>query len=610
MSPTPRRTIPLEDFFRKPQRVQVKISPRGEFLAWMEPHERRLNVFVKDLTSGDTRQVTSATARDVAGYVWVSRDRLVFAQDTGGDENYRLYSVAADGTGAIDLTPFEGVQCGIVDDLEEVEDEILMRMNRRDERLFDAYRLNVRTGALDLAAENPGNVDEWITDHQGRLRAASTTDGVNTGILYRDREEDDWRSIASYDFKESASPLLFTFDDRNLYVGSNLGRERRALCEFDVDTGRETELVFAHPEVDIDDLLVSRRRKCITAAVYETDKRHYHFFDDVRAGLQARIDEVLPGRDNSFVSHTRDETRYVVHSGDDRTPGSYWLLDAETLEVEHLFDLAPWLDREEMAPMKPISYTARDGLEIPGYLTLPPGEEPRNLPLVVHPHGGPWVRDSWGYRGEIQFLANRGCAVLQMNYRGSTGYGRKFMEAGFKQWGLAMQDDITDAVRWAIAEGIADPERIAIYGGSYGGYATLAGLCFTPEVYACGVSVVGVSNIFTLIESVPPYWEPMLGMLYEMLGHPEKDEELLRSVSPVFHADKIRAPLLVVQGANDPRVKQAEADQIVAACKKNGVDVDYMLVGDEGHGFLNEENRLAFAHRMEVFLTKHLGLAG
>jgi dipeptidyl aminopeptidase/acylaminoacyl peptidase len=339
---------------------------------------------------------------------------------------------------------------------------------------------------------------------------------------------------------------------------------------------------------------------------FETDRMEFEFFDDPRRELQRFVDERLPARLNQIVSHSKDETKYVVHSGSDRTMGAYWLLDAAARELTKLFELSPWLPEERMAEMRPIRYASRDGLTIRGYLTLPQGAAPRGLPLVVHPHGGPWARDSWGFDPEVQFLASRGFAVLQMNFRGSTGFGRRFLESSFGQWGLTMQDDVSDGVRWAVEQGIADPRRVAIYGGSYGGFATLSGLTRTPELYACGISYVGVSNLFTWFAAIPPYWKPYLEMMHEMVGHPEKDAERLHRTSPLFHAERIRAPLLVAQGANDPRVRKEESDQIVEALRRRGIDVEYIVKDDEGHGFSNEENRFEFYRAMERFLGQHL----
>ena len=629
--------IPLEDFFRKPDRVQVRLSPGGRYLGWLEPVEvdgkRRLNVFVVDLPEagaegelalGTPRQLTATATRDVAGFLFADEEHVVFAQDTGGDENHHLFCVRADGSdgleGARDLTPFEDVKCSIVDDLEDRPGELLFQMNRDNKEVFDVYHLQLATGELRVVAQNPGNIQGWLTDHQGRLRVATTTDGVNTSLLYRATEEDEWRTLATYDFKENAAPLGFTYDDAALWVSSNVGRDKRAVYTFDVETGEAGELIFEHPDVDVSGLLRSRRRQMTVGVAYTTDRTHREFWDERRRALQEFVDGELAGRENNLTSFDRDEERYVVHSGGDRGPGAYWLLDAPYDEARegatdgfcltHLFDLAPWLDEARTVPMHHVTYDARDGLAIPAYLTLPAGRAPGDggapLPLVLNPHGGPWVRDGWCFNPEVQFLASRGYAVLQPNYRGSAGYGLAYWKASFGQWGLAMQDDLTDGVRWAIDAGIADPERVAIYGGSYGGYATLSGITKTPELYKCAVDYVGVSSIFTWLEAFPPYWKPMLEMVHEMVGHPERDEERLRATSPLYHVDEIRCPLLVAQGANDPRVKLEESDQLVAALRERGVEVEYLVKDDEGHGFANEENRFEFYRAMERFFAEHL----
>jgi dipeptidyl aminopeptidase/acylaminoacyl peptidase len=359
--------------------------------------------------------------------------------------------------------------------------------------------------------------------------------------------------------------------------------------------------------VDVSTLLKSKKRKVITGVVYITDKRHYHFFDEQRKQLQKELESRLPGYEVVVTSMNRNEDKAMVRTYSDKTLGSYYFYDLNTKELKKLVDVSPWLKEEYMADMKPIQYKARDGLIIHGYLTLPKGVEPKNLPVVVNVHGGPWARDVWGFNPEVQFLANRGYAVLQVNYRGSTGYGKKFWELSFKQWGKTMQDDITDGVKWLIKQGIADPKRVAIYGGSYGGYATLAGLTFTPDLYCCGVDYVGVSNLFTFMNTIPPYWKPYLDMFHEMVGDPKKDSLLLAEASPVLHADQIKAPLFIAQGAHDPRVNKNESDQMVEALRKRGVEVEYMVKENEGHGFHNEENRFDFYGHMEKFLAKHLG---
>jgi len=598
--------IPMEDFFRNPEQSGFQLSPNGEYISFMKPWERRMNIFIQKIGAEEAVRVTSATERDIPAYFWSGNDRIVYLQDRGGDENYRLYAVSTDGTESRELTPFENTRVTIVDSLEEQDDFILIGMNRRDQRLFDVYRLNLETGELTLLEENPGDIAGWMTDHDGKLRVAVRSDGVNTSLLYRDKEDEPFRNILTTDFRESVSPLFFTFDNEKLYVASNLGRDKSAIFVFNPRTVEHEELLFEHPDVDVSSLFRSRKRKVITGTGFTTDRFRYHFFDEERAALQNELEERLPGDEVVVASMSRDETKVLVYAGSDRTRGTYFFFDRETKNFRKLAELAPWLPKERMAPMTPVSYVSRDGLTIHGYLTLPPGKEPKNLPVVIHPHGGPWVRDGWGFDPQVQFLASRGLAVLQMNFRGSTGYGRAFWEAGFKEWGRSMQDDITDGVLWLVEQGIADPERVGIYGASYGGYAVLAGLAFTPDLYACGVDYVGVSNIFTLLETIPPYWELGRQMLYEKIGHPEKDKELLKAASPVFHADRITAPLFVAQGANDPRVKKAESDQIVEALRSRGIEVEYMVKENEGHGFRNEENRFDFYRAMERFLATHL----
>lgn len=600
--------IPLRDFFKNPDSSAYQLSPNGQYLSYLAPYERRMNIHVKDLTTNEVTRVTELTDRSVSGYMWATNERLLYVRDFGGDENYHILAVNIDGSDNVDLTPFDKVQAGLIDDLDNDDEHVLVSLNTRNPQCFDPYRLNIVTGELTMLAENPGYITSWLTDHEGNLRLATATDGVNTSILYRKTEADEFQNVLTTNFRESVSPLFFTFDNQHIYASSNLGRDKAAIVKFDIENGQEIEVLFSHDEVDVSGLSYSKKRKVLTTISYTTWKGQYHFLDDTRAKLQERLERDLVGYEVVISSSNKAEDIFLIRTYSDRSLGAYYIYNQQTDKLEKIADVSPWLIEEELAAMQPIQYQSRDGWTIHGYLTLPKGVEAKNLPVVVNPHGGPWARDSWTFNPEVQFLANRGYAVLQMNFRGSTGFGRAFWEASFKQWGLSMQDDITDGVNWLIEQGIADANRVAIYGGSYGGYATLAGITLSPEVYACAIDYVGVSNLFTFMNTIPPYWEQFRQMLYEMVGNPDdaEDNARMKATSPVYLIDKIKAPLLIAQGANDPRVAKAESDQMVEALRNNGIDVEYILKTDEGHGFRNEENRFEFYEAMESFLQKHL----
>ncbi|MEP6974068.1 MAG: S9 family peptidase, partial [Spartobacteria bacterium] len=599
--------IPLRDFFKNPVSRGYDLSPDGTMLSFLQPWESRMNIFVRPTAGGEAKRVTSEKDRDIRNYSWKGNKLLVYAMDDKGDENFHIKRVDLKGGEVKDLTPFPKVRSEIIDDLADIsETDLLITLNKRNPEVFDAFRLNVATGEMKMVAENPGKVDRWITDHTGIIRAATETDGVNASLLTRPDEKTPFKKVLTTDFRESASPQFYTFDNKNLYAVSNIGRDKQAVVTIDPTNGKELEKLFENPEVDVSALAYSKKRKVLTFAAFDTWKTERKFFDPQTEAMYKTLAEKLPGYEIEVVANDKAEDKFIVMASNDRSPGSRNLFDVKTGTLTKLVDVAPWLKEAQLAPMKPVEYKSRDGLTIHGYLTLPLGREAKNLPVVINPHGGPWARDTWGFNPEVQFLANRGYAVLQMNFRGSTGYGRKFWEASFKQWGQSMQDDITDGVQWLIKQGIADPKRVAIYGGSYGGYATLAGVAFTPDLYAAAVDYVGVANMFTFMKTIPPYWKPFLDMFHEMVGDPVKDKAMMEAVSPVMHADKIKTPLFVAQGAHDPRVNKDESDQMVAALKKRGVDVEYMVKDNEGHGFHNEENRFDFYEAMEKFLGKHL----
>ena len=601
--------ISVEDFFKKSEKTSFRLSPNGEYLAYLAPYKTRMNIHVQKIDSEEVLRVTSVEDRDIPGFFWGNNDRLLYVRDTGGDENFHLYAVNKDASNEKDLTPFDGVRAQIIDDLEENESEMIIGLNKRIPQIFDPYRLNINTGEMEILYENPGNITGWQTDHDGKLRLASVTNGVDNSILYRPTENDEFKEVITTNFKQTLQPLFFEFDNGDIvYATSNLGRDKVAIIRYDLKEKKEFEEIFIDDEVDVGGISYSKKRKVLTYISYTKAKLNRKFLDKKTEKLYNTLEKKI-GSDKEFsiTSSNKNEDKLLIYVGNDKTRGSYYFYDIQEGDLKHLADLAPWINPEHMASMKPISYTSRDGIKINGYLTLPVGVEAKNLPVVVNPHGGPWARDRWGYSPEVQLLANRGYAVLQMNFRGSTGYGKEFWESSFKKWGQEMQNDITDGVEWLINEGIADKDRIAIYGASYGGYAVLAGITNTPDLYVAAVDYVGVSNLFTFMEAIPPYWKPYKKMLYEMVGDPNsEDSVMMRENSPVFNVDKIKTPLFIAQGANDPRVVQAESDQMVEALLENGINVEYMLKEDEGHGFRNQENQFEFYNAMINFLNENM----
>jgi len=607
--PDPPPTISVEDFFKNSDQRTFRLSPNGEFIAYLAPYENRMNIHVRKFDNDSVIRITSVIDRDLASYFWANNNRLVYIRDKGGDENFHLFAVDKDGKNEKDLTPFDGVRAQIIDDLEDNPSEMIVGLNKRVPQVFDPYLINIETGKMKLLYENPGNITNWGTDHNGKLRLAYVTNGVDQTILYRESENKPFTEVITTNFKETLSPQFFDFDNGNIvYAVSNIGRDKAAVVKYDLKEKKELEVLFIDTDVDVNGISYSNKRKVLTEISYTKEKLNRKFLDKETENIFSEIEKELGSNNEYYItSSNKNEDKFLIYVSNDKSRGAYYYYDKINNKLEHLADLSPWIKQDHMAEMKPISYTSRDGLKINGYLTLPIGREAKNLPVVINPHGGPWARDNWGYNPEVQLLANRGYAVLQMNFRGSTGYGKSFWESSFKKWGQEMQNDITDGVNWLIDEGIADPKRVAIYGGSYGGYATLAGITNTPDLYAAAVDYVGVSNLFTFIETIPPYWEPYKKMLYEMVGDPATiDSVMMKENSPVFNVDKIKAALFIAQGANDPRVNKDESDQMVEALKKKQITVQYMLKENEGHGFHNEENRIEFYKAMTQFLDENL----
>ena len=542
--------IPLEHFYDDPERAAARVSPDGRRLAWLAPADGPLNVWVAPIEGGDPVQVTNDRDRGVRAYSW-SRDgaRILYMQDTGGDENYHLFAADLDHPEAPDrdLTPFDGVKVGVVDVPRVDPSHVLVSTNRRDRGLFDVERLNLETGAIERIAENPGNIMGWLTDRDGRLRAAfAQTPTGDHQVLVRDSEDQPFRVLAEYANEDSGAPYAFTADGRVLYVGSARDNDLVRLVTLDIATGEEV-VIDADEEADLGSPIISDRTGELVGAAYRRDRIVMHTFDDAFARDWELVRQIHPG-DPSIGSTDDDETLWTVAFDDDRDPGATYLFDRRSGDSRLLFRSRPWLDPAILAERTPVRITSRDGLTLRSYLTLPVGLEPKGLPTVLYVHGGPWARDSWGWEPTAQFLANRGYAVLQVNYRGSTGFGKAFTHAAEREFAGKMHDDLIDGVDWIVGEGIADPKRVAIYGGSYGGYAALVGATFTPDVFAAAISVVGPSNLVTLVRSFPPYWRPLLaGTWFKFVGDPDDPEELkdLEARSPINKVDRITAPLMV-----------------------------------------------------------------
>lgn len=600
--------IPREIIFGNPEKAIPKISPDGEKIAYLAPVDDILNVWVQTIGEDDARAVTDDKNRDIVSYFWAEdSQRIFYLQDSDGDENFHVFSTDIETNITRDMTPFKGIKANVVAVDRDFPDEMLVSLNLRDPRLFDVYRLNLDNGALELDTENPGDVTGWVVDPEFQVRGAQamTPDG-GTALRLRDSVDDDWREFIKWSAEDNLSGAVgFTPDGEGLYLQDSRDFNALRLVKVDIDSKAMTVLV-EDDQYDVSGLIVDPESEAIQAASIEKARDHWVVLDEsIKDDIEA-LKALHPG-DFGLLSRDHEDDTWVVAYTHDAGPVPYYVFDRDRGEAEFLFTSRPKLEDYTLAPMKPISLKARDGLTLHGYLTLPPWGEQKNLPMVLNVHGGPWSRDSWGYDAQAQWLANRGYACLQINFRGSTGYGKDFLNAGNKEWGRKMHDDLIDAVEWAVEEGFADKERICIYGGSYGGYAALAGAAFTPDVFACAISMVGPSSIITLLESIPPYWEPVKKMFDERVGSLETEREMLKERSPLYKADQIEIPMMIAQGANDPRVKQAESEQIVEALKEKGKDVVYLLYEDEGHGLLKQENRLHFFAEMEAFLAKHLG---
>jgi dipeptidyl aminopeptidase/acylaminoacyl peptidase len=600
--------IPREVLLGNPKRWQPALSPDGKRLAYLAPNEGdALQIWVCTLGESDDRCV-SAERRSIQIYEWAwDSNTILYRRDNEGDENFHIYAIDLETGNTRDLTPWQGVRCQNTMTSAKRPGEILAVLNVRDRRLMDVWRIDLRTGAATLEVENPGDVERWVADDDLVVRAArvrTADDGFEVRV--RTDSASPWRTLLSTAPDGWVLPLGFNQDGRDLFLLSSLGSDTIRVVARQIESGGE-RVVAAMDGFDADQVMIHPTRQVIEAVSFEPGRRQWSVID---LGVAADFDAIRSLDDGDFriVSRDFDDRKWIVEFQSAHRSTRYFLWDRAAKKADFLFSYRPEFDQLQLAEVRPIKYRARDGMEVHGYLAIPAGLEPRNLPLVLNVHGGPWLRDYWTLNLWTQLLANRGYAVLQPNSRGSMGYGMKHLHAGDRQWGLAMQDDLTDAVRWAVDEGIADRERITIIGLSYGGYAAVAGAAFTPDLYRCAIDLCGSCNLFTMIRSFPPYIA-MRALWNARVGNPDDpaDKELLTNASPLFAADRIRIPLLIALGANDSRVKQSEAEQIVAAIEKNGGTATYVLYSDEGHGLVRPANRMDFLARVEKFLAENLG---
>lgn len=609
----------VEDYFAKPKSSSFQFSPNGKYLSYLEKDQaNKRHVMIKEVATGKVVKAIEEKDELIRGYGWINDDRLLYVMDKGGDENYHIFAVNTDGTNIVDLTPYDGVKANLLNSLKEQKDYIIVSMNKDNKQVFEPYKVNVNTGeSVKLFTnEDPANpIQDYDFDKDGNLRGYSKLfNGVNQQYFYKPQGSSVYQLHHTSKWDDTFAILSFNYASKNpdeAYVLTNLDSDKARVILYDFKNKKIVKEVYANKDYDASILGLSRKRN------YEIDYLGYEgekvVIEPVSAAFKvvySNMNKQFPGDQFSIVAKTDNEDQYLILVDSDRLYGKYYSYNTKSGKAELLYDLMPQLDQNDMAVMRPISFKSRDGLTIHGYITLPKAAlEGKKVPLIVNPHGGPQgIRDSWGFNPETQLFASRGYATLQVNFRISGGYGKEFLRAGFKQIGRKAMNDVEDGVKYVIEQGWVDPDNIGIYGASHGGYATLMGLIKTPELYKAGVDYVGVSNIYTFFESFPDYWKPYKDMVKEIWYDLDNPDEAIiaKEVSPVFQLDKIKAPLFVVQGANDPRVKIAESDQVVEALRAKGVDVPYMVKYDEGHGFYKEENSIEMYKAMLGFFSQYL----
>lgn len=616
--------LPLDYFFKNPEFAGFQLSPNGKELAAMVNLNGRMNLAVIDLKTRKSRAITNEKKQDVSGFMWATNERILFFMDKDGSESFGIFGINTDGSMARTLVePLASViRSGdrsrlrivqVLDILEDDPERVLVSSNERRAANPDVFKMDIMTGRTVLVEKNTGDITNWFTDWDGNLVGAGFQDELDAGfMLLRNPEEDEWETIVRSRFDAASfTPAGIKGDGETGYVSSNLTpegevRDKSAIYEYNFKTKTFGKMIYELPDADCCSLILNKKKRDMIGVTYMVGKPEQVYFDPYWKNIMSAINKALPDTTNQFISLDDQETIGVLAALSSTQPPKYYLFDFVNKKLEWMANSRPWVESSKMSEMKPYSFQSRDGRLLHGYLTVPNGSNGKDLPLIVNPHGGPWARDGWGYNPEHQFLANRGYAVIQVNFRGSVGFGMDHLTASWKQWGQAMQNDVTDAVQWAIDEGIADADRICIYGASYGGYATMAGLTFTPELYKCGINYVGVTDIPLLFRTAPDSWAAGEEQMKIMIGDPDSEKEFLEQWSPSNHADKIQAAVFMAYGAQDPRVSIKHANVMKKALKKSGVDYELMVKRDEGHGFRKEENRYDFYGKMDTFLAKYL----
>lgn len=603
-----KKDIPVDDFFRTQDKAYYHVAPDGKSLSYLKLQDKKLDLFVEDIETGTVKQLTHLNEKSISFYFWTSDNELIYyTEDESKERKSDLFVVSKDGISQKQLSSNEKNKVRVIEDQLIDDKYIIVASNKRDSTVFDVYRLNVRTGKMDIAAKNPGNITEWVTDNKGILKLAVASDGVNETLLYRENESLPFKPVTTNNFETTLQPVAFAENETDvLFAISNVKRDKNALVVLDLKTGKEKQVLFGNDTLNVVDAKYSKTKKKMIFVTCESWKKEKFYLDDSTKVRYSKIDKLLPNTEWRIMDKDKGDNVFVIRTYTDQNPGSYYLYISGQDKLKKLADINPSINEKDMSKMKPINYKSSDGLTINGYLTLPKGKKTTNLPVVVLPHNGPGGRNTWGYNADVQFLANRGYAVLQVNYRGSGGYGKSFYAAGFKEWSDKIQEDVNDGVKWLISRKIANPEKIAIYGNGLGGFIALNCLYKNPDIYSCGGSNSGVISLFSYLTTIPPFLKSNLQMYYEIFGNPETDTDYIRFASPVFHADRFKAPVFIAQNPKDPRVNVAQGVQFVKELKKRNVPVTYIEKEEGPNPVLRQQGRTALYKALEAFLQENL----